>query len=124
VIAPLLALQLAVAVGSAPAAVPAAADSAAVANAAADSVRAASQADSIVLTLPELRIERERALGEARRRLPTAFVSEIATRRSSRALETLSEVLGEAAGVHVDEYGGLGAFSTVSLRGAPPGQVS
>ena len=87
-------------------------------------VVARAPADSIVLTLPELRIERERSLSEARRRLPTAFVTEILAGRSNRALETLSEVLGEAAGVHVDEYGGLGAFSTVSLRGAPPGQVS
>src|SRR6266487_2610123 len=50
-----------------------------------------------VLLLPEVRVDRERAL---------------------------TEVLGEAAGVHVDQYGGLGAFSTVSLRGAAAGQVT
>ena len=88
----------------------------------ADSARAVT--DSVIVTLPETRVERERALGEARRRLPTAFVTELSTGRSNRALETLSEVLVQSAGVHVDEYGGLGAFSTVSLRGAPPGQVS
>ena len=130
-IAPLFALQLALAADSTNVVARPPADSAVVAGAPAGApavsahrAPGASPPDSIVLTLPELRIERERSLSEARRRLPTAFVSEIATGRSNRALETLSEVLGEAAGVHVDEYGGLGAFSTVSLRGAPPGQVS
>ncbi|MBI3539507.1 MAG: TonB-dependent receptor [Candidatus Eisenbacteria bacterium] len=76
-----------------------------------------------VLMLPEVRVERERATLDARRRLPTAFVSELAPGTAGRAFESLSEVLGEAAGVHVTQYGGLGAFSTISLRGAPPGQV-
>jgi iron complex outermembrane receptor protein len=90
-----------------------------------DSIAAAPEDSArVVVTLPELRVEHERALSEARRRLPTAFVSELSTGRSNRAIETLSEVLAQSAGVHVDEYGGLGAFSTVSLRGAPPGQVS
>jgi len=77
-----------------------------------------------VVTLPEVRVERERALSDARRRLPTASVTELAAGSSNRALETLSEVLAEAAGVHVQQYGGLGAFSTLSLRGAPAGQVT
>jgi len=33
-------------------------------------------------------------------------------------------LLGAAPGVRVTQYGGLGAFATVSLRGAPPGQVA
>jgi len=79
--------------------------------------------DSVV-TLPEIRVESERVLSGARRRLPTSFAVDLKTGESLRALESLSELLGEAAGVHVDQYGGLGAFSTVSLRGAPAGQVS
>src|SRR5262245_32389276 len=85
---------------------------------------AAAPRDSVVLTLPEVRVVRERALSEAGRRRPTAFVAELAAGRSNRALESLSEVLAQAAGVRVQQYGGLGAFSTVSLRGAPAGQVS
>jgi iron complex outermembrane receptor protein len=77
-----------------------------------------------VITLPEVRVDRDRALLDARRRLPTAFVSDLRAGASGHALETLSETLEQAAGVHIVEYGGLGAFSTVSLRGAPPGQVS
>jgi iron complex outermembrane receptor protein len=74
--------------------------------------------------MPEVRVESERVLSEARRRLPTAFVADLATGRSGRALETLSDVLAEAAGVRVLQMGGLGAFSTVSVRGAPAGQVA
>ena len=96
------------------------ADSAAVDTAA----RAALPPDSIAVVLPEVRVERERVLRDAQRRAPTAFVTELATGQSNRALESLSDVLAQAAGVHIEQYGGLGAFSTVSLRGAPPGQVS
>ena len=78
--------------------------------------------DSVYL-LPEVRVERERP-SAARRRLPTAFVTELSLGEAGRALETLSDVIGEATSVHVTQYGGLGAFSTVSLRGAPSGQVA
>src|SRR5206468_11779133 len=77
-----------------------------------------------VLTLPEVRVESERPANEARRRLPTAFVSDLATGNTGHALETLAEVLSQTSGVRVVQYGGLGAFSTVSLRGAPSGQVA
>jgi outer membrane cobalamin receptor len=87
-------------------------------------VHAASMRDSVGVTLPEIQVDAARSLSEARRRLPTAFVTELKTRDSNHALESIGDVLGQAAGVHVDQYGGLGAFSTVSLRGAPPGQVS
>ncbi|MGH7731520.1 MAG: TonB-dependent receptor, partial [Candidatus Eiseniibacteriota bacterium] len=62
--------------------------------------------------------------GAARRRMPTASITELDARAAGRALETVAELLGEAAGVRVQQYGGLGAFCTVSLRGAPPGQVA
>ena len=100
----------------------AAADSTAVGTAS-DSTRAVAPRDSVVM-LPEVRVDRPRLLSDARRRLPTAFTTELRTGTSGRAVETLSEVLSEAAGVHVDQYGGLGAFSTVSLRGAAAGQVT
>jgi len=77
-----------------------------------------------VTVLPEVRVERERALSEARRLLPTAFVTDLRSNTSVRALESVSELLSEAVGVHVTQYGGLGSFSTVSLRGAAPGQVT
>lgn len=77
-----------------------------------------------VTTLPAIEVRRERARLDARRRLPTASVTDLRAGASNRAFESLSEVLSAGAGVRVTRYGGLGAFSTLSLRGAPPGQVS
>lgn len=77
-----------------------------------------------VLVLPEVRVEGERPLDEARRRAPTTFATTLAAAASGRALERLDDLLVQAAGVRVVQYGGLGAFSTVSLRGAPAGQVA
>lgn len=79
--------------------------------------------DSIVV-LPEIRVERERVRRDVKRLAPTGSVSELAAHRSGRAIETLGELLSAAPGVHVEQYGGLGAFSTVSLRGAPADQVA
>jgi len=84
-------------------------------------------ADSLpraVTTLPPIEVRRERARLDARRRLPTASVTDLRSGEANRALESLSELLAASAGVRVTQYGGLGAFSTLSLRGAPPGQVS
>ena len=88
-----------------------------------DSLATAPRADS-VLVLPEVRVDRERAPSAAQRRLPTASITELSAHGDARALETLPDLLVQAPGVHVQQYGGLGAFSTVSLRGAPAGQVA
>jgi iron complex outermembrane recepter protein len=77
-----------------------------------------------VFTLPVTRVDRDRVPVDARARLRTGFVSDLPVGVAGRALETLPEVLAEAAGVQVQQYGGLGAFSTVSVRGASPGQVT
>ena len=77
-----------------------------------------------VLTLPETRVDSERAVRDARHRQPTAFVSDLAAGSTGHALETLPELLGRSAAVRIQQYGGLGSFATVSLRGAPAGQVS
>lgn len=86
-------------------------------------VLAGSPADS-VFTLPEVRVDRDRERIDAKRRMPTAATSDIPARASGRAVENLADLLVQAPGVHVQQYGGLGAFSTVSLRGAPAGQVA
>src|SRR5262245_32681949 len=91
--------------------------------AAPDSARAPARLDTVV-ALPEVRVEGARPARGARTRLPTAFTSDLSAGGTGHALETLPELLRHAPGVRVIEYGGLGAFSTVSLRGAPAGQVS
>jgi iron complex outermembrane receptor protein len=113
-----LALFSAFVVASAPA------DSAGRASDAARHAAGNAGARDTILRLPEIRVDRERPRMDARRRMPTAFVSDLATGASGRALETLSDVLSQAASARVVQYGGLGAFSTVSLRGAPSGEVA
>jgi iron complex outermembrane receptor protein len=77
-----------------------------------------------VLLLPEVRVDRDRPRASARDRLPTASVTDVRAGASGRAVESLADLLVQTPGVHVQQYGGLGAFSTVSLRGAPAGQVA
>jgi outer membrane receptor protein involved in Fe transport len=54
---------------------------------------------------------------------PTAFASVIETREAPASVETLTEALSNTVGVQVRRFGGLGDFSTVSVRGFSPGQV-
>jgi iron complex outermembrane receptor protein len=88
-----------------------------------DSARAAAARDTVVM-LPEVRVEGARPVRGAREKQPTGFTSDLSMGMTGHALETIAEVLSQAPGVRVLQYGGLGAFSTVSLRGAPAGQVS
>lgn len=85
--------------------------------------RAPRLADTVTV-LHGVEVARERALSDARRLLPTAFVTDLRMDDRPRTTESLAGLLAEAAGVHITRYGGLGAFSTLSLRGASPGQVT
>ncbi len=86
---------------------------------------ATAAARDTVYALPEVRVDRDRSrLDGAVRRRPTGFVTELPVGHSGRAFETISDVMAAAVGVRVVQYGGLGAYSTVSLRGAPAGQVA
>ena len=89
-----------------------------------NSVRANPAHLDTVVMLPEVRVDRARATSDARRRAPTSFVTELSAGDAGRAFETLGDLLMESPGVHLQQYGGLGAFSTVSLRGAPSSQVA
>ena len=75
-----------------------------------------------VVTFPP--VEVDAALLRARRRAPTAFVTTLRAQDGTRAAASLADALAEAAGVRVTQYGGMGAFSAMSLRGAPPGHVT
>ncbi|TMQ70442.1 MAG: hypothetical protein E6K80_08510, partial [Candidatus Eisenbacteria bacterium] len=85
--------------------------------------RADSTFADTVLTLPEVRVIERRVI-EAERRIPTAFTSEIRPGARGGALDLLPELLSAVPGVHVQQYGGLGAFSVMSMRGSSPGQVA
>jgi iron complex outermembrane receptor protein len=103
------------------------------ADSAATNVRAASVSPSTdstgialgdsVLVLPEVRVDDQRPT-QAARRLPTAFTSEIRPGARGGAIDLLPELMAEVPGIHVQQYGGLGAFSVMSVRGSAPGQVA
>src|SRR6185369_11245003 len=97
-------------------------DSGAVATASLIAPHASPTAPTPVMVLPETRVDAD--LERARRRAPTAFVTVLGTRPDLHALSSLDEALVVAAGVHVTQYGGMGAFSTMSVRGMPPGHVT
>ena len=54
---------------------------------------------------------------------PTAFATVIETAAAPTEVKTLTEALADAVGVQVRRFGGLGDFSTVSIRGSSAGQV-
>ena len=62
-------------------------------------------------------------ISEAERRAPTAFVSEVDTAARESEFVTAADVLQELVGVQVQRFGGLGAFSTISIRGSSANQV-
>ncbi len=53
----------------------------------------------------------------------TVFSTVIDTSEKTAELDTLTDVLAESVGVQVRRLGGLGSFSTLSIRGSNPGQV-
>src|SRR5262249_25172423 len=53
----------------------------------------------------------------------TGFATVLDTSSAPAGVTTLADTLSTAPGVQVREYGGLGSFSTVSVRGFSPGQV-
>ncbi len=54
----------------------------------------------------------------------TGFVTVIDASHAAEEVTDLAEVLAASVGVHVRSLGGLGAFSSVSVRGAAPGQIA
>jgi outer membrane receptor protein involved in Fe transport len=70
-------------------------------------------------------IETIEVVGRREIRLPdlTAFASVIEITTQVEEMKTLADVLEDSVGVQVRRYGGLGDFSTVSIRGSSPSQV-
>lgn len=70
----------------------------------------------VVVTAP--RITEEKKLRDR-----TAFATVVDTRGKPAEVDTVAQVLAETVGAQVRRFGGVGAFSTLSLRGYSPGQV-
>jgi iron complex outermembrane receptor protein len=62
-------------------------------------------------------------ISEAEQRAPTAFISVVDTETRESEFVTAADVLQELVGVQVQRFGGLGAFSTISIRGSSANQV-
>jgi iron complex outermembrane receptor protein len=62
--------------------------------------------------------ERERALGES------GFTTVVRVNQHAGETVPLAEALAETVGVHVRSLGGLGGFSSLSVRGAPTGHTA
>lgn len=89
---------------------------------AAVAARAEDEPPAGAVMLPEVEVTAEPP-SEAEQKAPTAFVSEVDVGSRNRALDTTADALEESAGVQVQRYGGLGAFSTISIRGSSANQV-
>jgi iron complex outermembrane receptor protein len=71
------------------------------------------------LVSPEERhADADRALREA------GFVTVVRVDERAGETATMAEVLGETVGAHVRSLGGLGSFSSLSVRGASPGHTA
>ncbi len=70
----------------------------------------------MVVTAPAVR-------EEAARQDVTAFATVIDTTTAPTRVDTLADALSDTVGVQVRRFGGLGDFSTVSVRGFSPGEV-
>ncbi|MCX8071938.1 MAG: TonB-dependent receptor [Candidatus Binatia bacterium] len=62
-------------------------------------------------------------LAEGRAHAPTAFVNSVETERYADELESVTDAVADTVGVSVRRYGGLGAFSTLSIRGSGANEV-
>jgi iron complex outermembrane receptor protein len=54
---------------------------------------------------------------------PTTFATVIDASEHAAEFETVTDALAESVGIQVRRYGGLGAFSTISIRGSASNQV-
>ncbi|HZP41140.1 MAG TPA: TonB-dependent receptor [Candidatus Binatia bacterium] len=74
-------------------------------------------------TLGEVLVTAPPVVGTTTARDPTAFATVVDTRSAPTSVTTLAEALADTVGVQVRRFGGLGDFSTVSIRGSSAGQV-
>ena len=76
-----------------------------------------------VLTVPPTVVRADR-VPATQRLMPTTAAGEAPLRRVAGGPRNLDEALGSIAGVHSSDYGGLGEYSTVSIRGLPSGETA
>jgi outer membrane cobalamin receptor len=75
------------------------------------------------LQLPTLEVRDERLDSAAIVRDTSTFATVVDTEAATARVDTVADLLTDTVGVQVRRFGGLGAFSTVSIRGSTPNQV-
>ncbi len=75
------------------------------------------------LPLPPIEVRDERLDEAAIVRDTSTFATVVDTQEATARVDTVADLLTESVGVQVRRFGGLGAFSTVSIRGSTPNQV-
>jgi iron complex outermembrane receptor protein len=73
--------------------------------------------------LPPVEVRAPQLAPEQRLRDTSTFATVVDTREATSRVDSVADVLAESVGVQVRRFGGLGAFSTVSIRGSTPNQV-
>ena len=64
-----------------------------------------------------------KAIHPIEERAPTTFATQIDPSEHTEQAETVTDVLAESVGTSVRRFGGLGSFSTISIRGSASNQV-
>jgi iron complex outermembrane receptor protein len=75
------------------------------------------------LQLAPVEVRGQRLGVEQIMRETSTFATTIDTSEATAKVQSVADVLSESVGVQVRRFGGLGAFSTVSIRGSTPNQV-
>ena len=75
------------------------------------------------LQLAPVEVRSQRLGAEQIVRETSTFATTIDTSEATAKVQSVADVLSESVGVQVRRFGGLGAFSTVSIRGSTPNQV-
>lgn len=75
------------------------------------------------LQMPALEVQGQRLGVEQIVRETSTFATVIDTSGATAQVDSVADLLNESVGVQVRKFGGLGAFSTVSIRGSTPSQV-
>jgi len=64
-----------------------------------------------------------KAIRSTEKKAPTSFATQIDPSEHSEQAETVTDMLAESVGLSVRRFGGLGSFSTISIRGSASNQV-
>jgi len=81
------------------------------------------EAPDTLYWLPEIIVEAKRINREEKLLSISGFVASLELKNQRESVRDIPEILASMVGVRVKQYGGLGSFATVSIRGSSSNQV-